>query len=121
MSYVEGSIWTLTFVKTKPGLANDYFNSISASLKPVYEEEKKQKLILDYKILSAESADDRDFNVIIMVEYPNMAALEGSRERTEPILSKIIGPTTARHDLVAKRNDVREILATKMMREIWLK
>ena len=111
----------LTFVKTKPGQTEDYFKSISASLKPIYEEEKKQKMILDYKILNADSADDRDFNVIIMVEYPNMGALEGSREKVEPIIDKIIGPGNARRDLATKRQDVREILATKMMREIWLK
>jgi len=121
MSYVEGSIWVLTFVKTKPGSADDYFKSISASLKPIYEEEKKQKMILDYKILSADAGDDRDFNVIIMIEYPNMAALEGSRERVEPILDKIIGSADARRDLATKRLDVREILANKTMREIWLK
>jgi hypothetical protein len=121
MSYVEGSIWVLTFVKTKPGSADDYFKSISASLKPVYEEEKKQKMILDYKILSTDAGDDRDFNVIIMVEYPNMAALEGSRERVEPILDKIIGSGDARRAMATKRLDVREILASKTMREIWLK
>src|SRR4051794_20083316 len=121
MSYVEGSIWMLTFVKTKSGSTDDYFKSISASLKPLYEEEKKQKMILDYKILNADSAEDRDFNVIIMVEYPNMATLQGSRERFEPMIDKIIGPAAARRDLATKRQDVREILATKMMREIWLK
>jgi hypothetical protein len=121
MSYVEGSIWVLTFVKTKPGLADDYFKSISASLKPVYEEEKKQKMILDYKILSTDAVDDRDFNVIIMVEYPNMAALEGSRERVEPVLDKIIGSGDARRAMATKRLEVREILASKTMREIWLK
>ena len=121
MSYVEGSIWVLTFVKTKSGLTEDYFKSISASLKPTYEEEKKQKMILDYKILSADSAEDRDFNVIIMVEYPSLAALEGSRDRIEQILDKVIGPSASRRELATKRQDVREILATKMMREIWLK
>jgi len=121
MSYVEGSIWVLTFIKTKPGSAEDYFKSISASLKPVYEEEKKHKMILDYKILSADATDDRDFNVIIMVEYPNMAALEGSRERVEPILDKIIGSGDARRAMATKRLDIREILASKTMREIWLK
>ena len=121
MSYVEGSIWVLTFVKTKSGATDDYFKSISASLKPVYEEEKKQKMILDYKILSADAGDNRDFNVIVMVEYPNMAALEGSRERVEPILDKIIGSGDARRTMATKRLDVREILASKTMREIWLK
>lgn len=99
----------------------DYFKSISASLKPVYEEEKRKKMILNYKILNAESPDDRDFNVIIMVEYPNAAAVEGSRDRIEPIVVKIIGPDSARRELAIKRQDVRDILATKKMREIWLK
>jgi len=121
LSYVEGSIWVLTFVKTKPGMTADYFNSISASLKPVYEEEKRKKMILNYKILNADSPDDRDFNVIIMVEYPNVAAVEGSRDRIEPIIDKIIGPATSRRELATKRQDVRDILATKRMREIWLK
>src|SRR5262249_21254736 len=55
ISYVEGSIWTLTFVKTKSGSGDEYFKSISASLKPIYEEEKRRKMILDYKILSADA------------------------------------------------------------------
>ena len=121
ISYVEGSIWMLTFIKTKSGLTDDYFKSISASLKPVYEEEKKQKMILDYKILSADASDERDFNVIIMVEYPNTASLAGSRERIEPIIDKFIGSAEARRDLATKRSDIREILATKTMHEIWLK
>jgi len=121
ISYVQGSIWTLTFVKTKSGLNDEYFKSISASLKPIYEEAKKQKMILDYKILSTDASDGRDFNVIIMVEYPNVSALDGSRERIEPIIDKIIGPTQARRDLATRRGDIREILATKTMREVWLK
>jgi hypothetical protein len=121
LSYVEGSIWVLTFVKTKAGMSDDYFNSISASLKPVYEEEKRKKMILNYKILSADPADNPDFNVIIMVEYPSTTAVEGSRDRIEPILDKIIGPNSSRRELATKRQDVREILGTKMMREIWLK
>ena len=120
MSHVEGSIWLLTFVKIKTGLSDEYFKSISASLKPLFDEEKKQKLILNYKILSAESGDERDFNVIIMVEYPNKSAVE-ARERIEPIVDKIIGPANARRDLAVKRSAIRDVLATKTMREIWLK
>ena len=119
--YVEGSVWVLTFIKTKSGLTDDYFKSITASLKPLYEEEKKQRLILDYKILSGEAVGERDFNIILLVEYPNMAALEASHERAEPIIAKIIGPNEKRRDLASKRLDTRDILAAKTMREIWLK
>jgi len=108
----------MTFIKTKAGSTNDYLKSITASLKPIYEEEKKRKIILDYKILRNDG--DMDFNVVILVEYPSPAALENLRERTEPIVDKIIGPADKRRDLAAKRIDIREIVASKTMREISL-
>ncbi len=120
-SYVEGPVWVMTFVKTKSGLSDEYLKAMAGSLKPIYDEEKNRKIILDYKILSGGDAGDRDFNIIIMVEYPNTAALDELRERTEPIIDKIIGPTDKRRDMAAKRLDIREILATKTMREITLK
>jgi len=116
--YAEGPTWVMTFVKTKAGSTNDYLKSITASLKPIYEEEKKQKIILDYKILRNDG--DMDFNIVILVEYPNPAALENLRERTEPIIDKIIGPADKRRDVAAKRLDIREIVASKTMREISL-
>ena len=120
-SYVEGPVWVLTFVKTKSGLGDEYFKAMTRSLRPIYDEEKNRKIILDYKILSGGDAGDRDFNIIIMVEYANTAALDELRERAEPIIDKIIGPIDKRRDIAAKRLDIREILATKTMREIWLK
>ena len=49
--YNEGPVWTLTMIKTKTGLADEYIKQITGTVKPVYDEEKKQKVILDYKIL----------------------------------------------------------------------
>ena len=121
MPDADGPVWVMTFVKTKSGLSDEYLKSITGLLKPIFDEERKQGIILDYKILSGDAAGDRDFNVIIMVQYPNAAALNGLRARTEPIIDLIIGPAEKRRDLAAKRLDLREILATKTMREITLK
>jgi hypothetical protein len=121
MPDADEPVWVMTFVKTKSGSSDEYLKSITGLLKPIFDEEKKQKIILDYKILSGDAAGDRDFNVIIMAQYPNSAALNGLRERTEPIIDLIIGPADKRRDLAAKRLDIREILATKTMREITLK
>ena len=119
--YVEGSVWVLTFIKTKSGLTDDYFKSISQSVKPVYDEEKKQKIILDYKILDGDASGAQDFNILIMVQYPNMAALDGLRDKMDPIVEKVMGPEDQRRATAVKRLDIREILATKTMREITLK
>lgn len=56
-----------------------------------------------------------------MVQYPNMAAFDGLREKTEPIMAKVMGNEDQRRQLAVKRLDVREILGTKAMREITLK
>src|SRR6266480_2791931 len=72
--YIEGPVWTLTMIKTKTGLSDDYIKQITGTVKPVYDEEKKQKIILDYKILNGEASGPQDFNILILVEYPNWAS-----------------------------------------------
>ena len=119
--YNEGPVWALTMIKTKSGLSDEYFKQITGTVKPAYDEAKKQKIILDYKILDGEASDGHDFNILIMVEYPNMAAFDGLRDKMDPLLAKVMGSEDQRKDMAVKRLDIREILGTKTMREITLK
>jgi len=119
--YVEGPVWTLTMIKTKTGLSDDYIKQITGTVKPVYDEEKKQKIILDYKILNGEASSPQDFNILILVEYPNWAAFDSLRDKMDPIVEKVMGSEEQRRDTAVKRLDIREILGTKTMREITLK
>jgi hypothetical protein len=119
--YNEGPVWTLTMIKTKTGLADEYIKQITGTVKPVYDEEKKQKVILDYKILNGEASNPHDFNILILVEYPNWAAFDSLRDKMDPVIAKVMGSEEQRRDLAVKRLDIREILGTKTMREITLK
>jgi hypothetical protein len=119
--YTEGAVWEIAMIKTKAGMSDDYLKQLAQGLKPIYEEEKKQKLILDYKILMGDAAGPHDFDILIMVQYPNMAAFDGLREKTDPIANKIMGSEDQRRSTMVKRMDVREILGNKTMREITLK
>ena len=119
--YNEGAVWALTMIKTKTGLTDEYFKQITGTVKPVYEEAKKQKIILDYKILNGESSDSHDFNILIMVDYPDWAAFDTLRDKMDPLLTKVMGSEEQRKDMAVKRLDIREILGTKTMREITLK
>ena len=119
--YNEGPVWTLTMIKTKTGLADEYIKQITSTVKPVYDEEKKQKVILDYKILNGEASNPHDFNILILVEYPNWAAFDTLRDKMDPVVAKVMGSEEQRKELAVKRLDVREILGTKTMREITLK
>ena len=108
-------------IKTKTGLADEYLKQIAGSVKPVYDEEKKQKIILDYKILNGEASSPQDFNILILVEYPNWAAFDNLRDKMDPIVEKVMGTEDQRRTTAVKRLDVREIIGTKTMREITLK
>ncbi|HST30336.1 MAG TPA: hypothetical protein VLK27_05795 [Chthoniobacterales bacterium] len=119
--YNEGPVSALSMIKTKSGLSDEYFKQITGTVKPVYDEAKKQKIILDYKILDGESSDAHDFNILIMVEYPNMAAFDHLRDKMDPLLTKAMGSEDQRKEMSIKRLDIREILGTKTMREITLK
>jgi len=119
--YTEGPVWDITMVKTKPGMDDDYLKGIAQTFKGVMEEQKKQGIVMDYKVLLGDAADRNDFNILLMVEFKNMAAFDGLREKTDPIMSKVMGSEDAQRQLAVKRLDVREILGNKTMREVTLK
>src|SRR5947207_4201115 len=54
--YTEHSVWNISLLKTKPGLDDDYLRSIAQSFKGTMEEEKKQGLIMDYKVLIGDAS-----------------------------------------------------------------
>ena len=119
--YTEGPVWNITMVKVKPGMGDEYLKSLAKTLKLSLEEGKKQNLIVDYKILLGNAATPQDFDILVMVESKNMAALDNGREKFDPIARKIVGTTDQQEAIQVKRLDIREIMGTKLMREITLK
>jgi len=108
-------------IKVKPGMGDEYLKSLNKTLKLSLEEGKKQNLIVDYKILLGNAATPQDFDILVMVESKNMAALDNGREKFDPIARKIVGTTDQQQAIAVKRLDIREIIGTKLMREITLK
>jgi hypothetical protein len=119
--YTEGSVWNITMVKAKPGMGDEYLKSLAMTFKGTLDEAKKQNLILDYKILLGVAATPQDFDILLMVESKNMAALDNAREKFDPITKKIVGATDQQQALAVKRLDIREIMGNKLMRDITLK
>jgi hypothetical protein len=119
--YTEGGVWQITMVKTKYGMSDDYLKGLAKTFKGTLEEAKKQDLILDYKILIGDAATPQDFDILLMVESKNMAALDNAREKFDPIAKKIEGNVDQQRATATKRLDIREIMGGKLMREITLK
>lgn len=116
--YKEGSVWSVTFIKVKPGMFDTYIRDLSANRRPLMEQGKKDGLILQEKMLAGESAGREDFDLILMVEYKNWAAFDGLSDKFRVLAQKIVGSEDKQTQMMIKRTDVREILGTKNMQEI---
>jgi hypothetical protein len=119
--YTEGPVWGVTMVKTKPGMSDDYLKTLAKIYKSTNDEMKKQGLIMDYKVLLGNDSNPQDFDILLMVEYKNMAAFDGLREKADPIADKILGNEDAQRQGAIKRMEIREIMGNKLMREVTLK
>ena len=119
--YAEGPVWTVTMVKAKYGMGDEYLKGLAKTFKGTLDEAKKQNLVMDYKILLGDSADPHDFDILLMVEQKNMASFDNAREKFDPIARKIEGTPDQQVATATKRVELREILGIKLMREITLK
>src|SRR5437660_5338047 len=119
--YTEGPVWTITMVKAKAGMGDEYLKGLAKTFKGAMDEAKKQDLIMDYKILLGPAATPQDFDLLPMVESKNMAALDNAREKFDPIARKVEGTPDQQRATQTKRLEIREIMGSKLMREITLK
>jgi hypothetical protein len=119
--YKDGTVWSITFIKTKPGMADDYLRSLASTWRKVNEQAKKEGLILSYKILSGDAVNRDDWDLLLLTEHKNMASLDGLDEKFQAIATKIEGSEDQQKAIMTSRVEMREILGSKLVREIFLK
>jgi hypothetical protein len=117
-AYKDGSVWSVSFIKTNPGMGDDYIKNLKGTWKAMHDEALKQGLILSYKILSGASANPQDFDMMLLVEYKNLAIMEGSEDKWDAIMKKVIGDDDARSKLMNSRQSQRTIFGEKLLREV---
>ncbi|MGA2020002.1 MAG: hypothetical protein ABSH02_05380 [Candidatus Sulfotelmatobacter sp.] len=120
--YTEGPIWRVTLIRVKPAQMDAYLTMLRQSTKSVYEENKKQGSIIDYKVFLKETKNSpEDWDICIAVEYKNHAALDGLTAKGEAVRDKILGGKAPAQQLNEKRAEVREIISSELLQEIFLK
>ncbi len=119
--YTEGSVWSVTQVKTKPGFTDDYLRQLKSIFVGELDEAKKEGLILSYKILLGSYSTPADYDILLMIEYKDFAAFDGQRAKFDAIDKKLFGTPDQEREGAAKRMEIREILGDKLLQEITLK
>jgi hypothetical protein len=116
--YKEGSVWNVSFIRTASGMEDEYIKNLKTTWKAVHEEALKQGLILSYKILAGTAANPQDWDMMLLVEYKNLASLEGTEDKWDAIFKKVIGNDEAMNKLMSTRVSQRTIFGEKILREV---
>jgi len=120
--YTEGPVWRVQLIRVKPTQLDAYLTSLRQSTKPLIEEEKRQGVIMDYKIFLKETKNNpEDWDIAVAIEYKNHAAMDGLAAKAEAARDKILGGKQAAQQLGEKRAEIREIVSSELLQEIFLK
>ena len=118
-NYDVGPVWRVTYYHIKPGQSEAFWKDIRENLKPVYADLKKEGLISDYKMWLNDTTDHPgDWDVALGTLYPNYAALDAIDAKAATIVAKHYGSRDAMIEAGKKRADLREVVASKLAREV---
>lgn len=123
----DGTVFSVGMVRTGANTDQQYLDQLAGYWIPQMEAAKVQGLILSYRVLSGNFSNEDDFNVMMLVEYPNLAAMD-------PDLAREAKWKAIRDDLTAKLggedklkamrsglDDLRTYQGEKIMRTVLLK
>jgi hypothetical protein len=120
-AYTQGPVVIVSFVRTEPGMFEEYLRYLDGAYKHVMEEEKKQGIITDYAVYQATPRDAQDADLILTVTYRNMAAFDNLQARTDPVAKQVFGSLAKAASSSADREKLRKGLGAQMVRELILK
>ena len=118
--YRNGSVWSIGFIQMKPGMETAYLNYVAGEWKREQEALKRDGQIISYKVLTTESHGSKDWNIMLMTEYKDMATMEANEAKADNLAQTVIGNDEKQMQGYRDRLQIREVMGTRLAREIVL-
>ena len=120
--YTNGSIWTVTEIRIKPGMDPGYLGYLDGALKKESDALVKAGYMKSYKLLRTLDDDRTSWNLLILREYKSLAALEADEEKADSLSRDTLKEDDAKGmQGYEDRSKIREVLSTRTARELILK
>jgi len=118
--YSPGTVWTVTMIKIAPGMDQVYLQYLAGQFKKGEEAQVKAGFEKSFKILRTMD-DGGAWNMLIMREYASLASIEANEEKSDAIAQQTEGTDQVQMQGYQDRSKFREVVGTKLTREIVLK
>jgi hypothetical protein len=120
-AYTLGPVTVVSFVRTEPGMFDEYLRYLSNTYKKLMEAQKKQGIVTDYAVYGTLPRSEQDADLILTVTYKNMAAFDTLQASTDPLVKEIFGSLPKAASASVDREKLRKQLGSQMVRQLILK
>jgi len=120
-NYAQGSVWTIGYIETKPGKFNAYMNNLEDEWVRYIRAQRDDGDVLSYKILAVAAPRDGEPNLILMVEWKNMAVFDRSEEYWDELTKRLSGSTEKQIKSNIDREELRNLRGEMIARELVFK
>ena len=85
---ISDKVWSVTTVRVDPNMDDDYLAGLRDSWVAANKVAKSLGQIVDYAIYRSETPQSGDFNLFLVVEFENSAALEPNKETYDAFMKE---------------------------------
>lgn len=120
--YNEGTVERVILVRILPGHFNAFMDDLKNNIQPVWEAEKTNGLILGYQVfLNQTKANAEDWDIGFSLSYKNMGSLDGLAMKVLELRLKQYGDKGKEQQVVNKRVENGQTVASYLIRNITMK
>jgi hypothetical protein len=118
--YHDGSVWEMQCIHVRAGMEDRYARYLASDWKKEQDAMQKAGYVLSYKAIRTEAHNPTDCNVILMTEYKNLATMEANEDKAEQLAQELFGGTPKIEAGYTDRSAYRDIIGSRLAREIIL-
>jgi hypothetical protein len=120
-NFTYDTVYRVTKIRILPGKDADFYKALAWAPK-VFEAEKAAGIVVDYRIFHSVNYEGPDkWDVMIVVQYKNMAVLDTSAAQAAPIVAKVYGSPEKQAEAGRLRDSSSETVSSELVRGIQLK
>jgi len=121
-NYEWGTYWDVSAVETKPGQFEAYINDINGLWRKQMDRLKADGKVVSYRIMSTVYARQGEPNLYLLVEWKSAAdMLDTPMSYWDGINRELAGSRDEMRDRTIKREDIRSIMSSSLLREMSFK
>lgn len=120
-TYDLGPVWQVSYIETKPGMFDDYMAYLNSTWRNIQEMDKKRGDVLDYRVLAVETPRDGEPDVILLIEYKNMAVFDRSLDEGDAVMATAFGSVPKSNQAAVSRESIRVLRGGLTAREMKFK